>query len=99
MTQRFKHKARGFMYRHVPMMITCREFEDFVIAYLEGDLQPRQRTVFELHLKVCRDCRDYLAAYRRTVEVSKQAFDAPDDPVPGDVPDDLVKAIMAARDS
>ena len=85
------------MYRRMPMMISCREFEGFVIAYFEGELPRRQKAIFELHLKVCRECRDYLAAYRRTIEVSKRAFDRPDSNVPEEVPEDLIKAIMAAR--
>ena len=90
---------RGMMLKHMPLMITCRQFEDFVLAYLEGELADRQRYVFELHLKICPECRDYLAAYQRTIEISKRAFEEPDQPVPDDVPEDLVKAILAARDA
>ena len=96
--KRLMRWMRGMMLRHMPGMITCRELEAFILAYLEGDLPQRQRFVFELHLKVCRECRDYLAAYRRTIEVSKRAFEHPEDPVPEEVPEDLVKAILAARD-
>ena len=88
---------RGMMLRHMPFMITCRQLEDFLLAYLEGELPERQRFVFELHLKLCPECRDYLAAYRRSVEVSKRAFEDPDRPVPDAVPEDLVKAVLAAR--
>ena len=96
--QRLMRWLRAMMLNRMPLMITCREFEDFILAYLEGELPERKRFVFELHLKVCRDCRDYLAAYRRTMEVSKRAFAQPDDPVPEAVPEDLVKAILAARE-
>ena len=95
--ERLTRRVRGLMYRHVPMMISCREFEDFVISYMEGDLPRGKRTVFEFHLKVCRECREYLAAYKRTIEVSRRAFAEPDEAVPDDVPEDLVKAILAAR--
>lgn len=90
---------RGMMQKHMPLMITCQQFEDFILAYLEGELPKRQQFVFELHLKICLECRDYLAAYRRTVEVSKRAFEEPEQPVPDEVPEDLVKAILAARDA
>ena len=89
---------RGMMLKHMPLMITCREFEGFILAYLEGELPERQRFVFDLHLKVCRECRDYLAAYKRTIEVSRQAFEDPDEPVPDEVPEDLVKAVLTAKD-
>jgi anti-sigma factor RsiW len=90
-------KAKGLMFRNIPMMINCREFEDFMIDYFEGSLPKQQRRVFEFHLKVCRECRDYLAAYRRTIEVSKHVFADADAQVPDDVPEDLVRAILDAR--
>ncbi len=95
--QRSMRWMRGMMLKHMPLMITCRQFEDFILAYLEGELPEKQRFVFELHLKVCRECRDYLAAYRRTVEISKRVFENPDRAVPDEVPEDLVKAVLDAR--
>ena len=64
---------KGMMLRHMPMMITCREFEDFILAYLEGELPERQRRQFDLHIRLCRECRDYLAAYRLSTELAKRA--------------------------
>ena len=90
---------RSMMLSHMPLMITCRQFEDFILAYLDGELPDKQKFIFELHLKICSDCRDYLAAYQRTIEISKRAFEKPDNPVPDDVPEDLVAAILAARDA
>ena len=97
--QRTVKWMRGMMLNHMPLMITCRQFEDFLLAYLEGELPDRQRFVFELHLKVCRECRDYLAAYRRTIEVSQRAVEDPDGLLPEAVPEDLVKAVLTARDA
>lgn len=99
MVSTIMRKAKGVMLNHFPMMITCQEFEAFMLDYLEGILPARQRFIFEFHLRVCRECRDYLAAYRRSVEVSKQAFADGDAPVPSDVPEDLIQAILDARDS
>ena len=89
---------RGAMLRYMPLMITCRQFEDFMIDYLEGDLPGRQVFVFELHLKVCGECRGYMAAYKRAVEVATRAEETIRDEVelPA-VPEDLVKAIIASR--
>ena len=95
----FIRRMRGLMLRHMPLMITCRKFEDFILAYLEDELPERQHFVFELHTKVCRECRDYLGAYRRTMEISKRAFRQEDDPISDEVPEDLVKAVLAAKDS
>lgn len=89
---------KGLMLRHVHKMITCAEFESFVLQYLDGDLPEKQRYVFELHLKLCRECREYLAAYRRSMEITEAVLTRPDAPVPGDVPEDLVRAILDARE-
>jgi len=78
-------------------MITCKEFDDFVLGYLEGDLPVRQRSRFELHMRLCRECRQYLQAYQRTVEVGRAAFSSPGDRIPDDVPENLIKAILEAR--
>ncbi|MDJ0949691.1 MAG: zf-HC2 domain-containing protein [Alphaproteobacteria bacterium] len=81
----------------MPLMLTCREVEAFLIDYLEGTLPRAQRAVFDLHLRMCRECRDYLAAYRKSVELGRAAFARPEDPVGPEVPEDLVKAILDAR--
>lgn len=87
-------RLKGTMLKHVPGMITCREFEDFIMDYLEGELPERQEKLFERHLRVCRECREYLAAYERTVDVGKAALGPDYEPVPDDVPDDLIKAVL-----
>lgn len=90
-------KAKGTLFRRGPMMMTCAEFEAFILDYLSGRLSTRQTRIFSLHLLLCRECRDYLEAYRRTLALEKAAFRTPTAPLPADVPEDLVKAILAAR--
>lgn len=94
---RLKQKLKGAMLKWLPGMLTCVQFEDFLIEYMEGDMAQRQRTVFEFHIRICRECRDYMAAYKRTIEVAGRAYDNAASPVPDEVPEDLVKAILAAR--
>ena len=77
--------------------MTCREFTDFISDYLAGDLPAGQRASFDNHLVVCDNCRRYLAQYRQSIELGREAFEDPDSAVPGNVPDDLVAAILAAR--
>jgi anti-sigma factor RsiW len=74
--------------------VTCREFADFVMSYLDGELDPIQRRPFEEHLANCADCVRYLREYRATVRVGPLAYG---DDLPADVPEDLVKAILDAR--
>ena len=77
--------------------MTCREFADFMMDYLSDELSPESRTLFEHHLSVCINCQRYLASYRETVKLGKRAFEDDDANVPSQVPEDLIKAILAAR--
>jgi hypothetical protein len=81
----------------LPMMLSCAEFESFVLDYFEGALSARQYAVFKMHLMVCRDCKSYLAAYERSVAMGKEVFKEPYTPVPDDMPEDLIQAILAAK--
>lgn len=91
-----RRRLHGKIFK-LPLMITCSEFESFILAYLEDDLAPRQKFVFELHLKMCRECRDYLALYRASLDLAKGALDKDNDHLEEDIPEDLVKAVLAAR--
>jgi anti-sigma factor RsiW len=77
--------------------VTCREFADFMMDYLSNELAAESRTQFEYHLSLCINCRKYLRCYEETVKLGKRAFDDEDSALPADVPNDLVKAILAAR--
>jgi anti-sigma factor RsiW len=77
--------------------MTCREFADFIMDYTSGEVSPDVRRDFETHLTRCPNCQKYLAGYRQTIALGRRAFDDDDGELPGDVPEDLVKAIMAAR--
>jgi anti-sigma factor RsiW len=78
-------------------MITCRELIDFLDRHIDGDLSPGEKTEFERHLAVCPPCRSYLETYRETIRLGKAAYASPEAAPPDDVPEDLVKAILAAR--
>ena len=75
--------------------MTCREFAEFLDAYLRGELAPAERDEFERHLVVCVACVNYMAGYRETVRLAQLAF--ADEALPDDVPEDMVRAILAAR--
>jgi anti-sigma factor RsiW len=78
-------------------MITCRELVDFLNDYLDGALPPRRRAEFERHLEACPECVSYLESYRETIRLGKRAFATDAKALPADVPEELVKAILAAR--
>jgi anti-sigma factor RsiW len=77
--------------------MTCREFIDFLMEFLNGELTPEQSAQFEAHLAECPDCVNYLHSYEDTVRLGRAAFDKLDAPLPEGIPDDLVQAILLAR--
>ncbi len=81
----------------MPRDLTCREFIEFLLAWREGELPEEERRVFDQHLARCPYCADYLRSYEATIQLGRGAFCEPDEPVPDEVPDELVSAILAAR--
>jgi anti-sigma factor RsiW len=65
------------------------------MEYLSGELPALERVAFEEHIEECPDCKAYLATYEETIRLSKVACRDVD--VPIDVPEDLVRAVVAAR--
>lgn len=76
--------------------MTCRELDDFLLDYVGGDLPEDVRREFDSHLRVCPACVDYVQTYRVSIRIGKAAF-AGDGEVPAEVPEELVRAILAAR--
>ena len=78
--------------------MTCRDVNEFLMSYLDDELDRAQKDEFEAHLALCEDCVRYLETYRRTVELGRDAFTRAEDPAEGVVPERLVRAIIAARE-
>jgi anti-sigma factor RsiW len=76
--------------------VTCREFLDFLADYLAGEVPPESRARFDAHLAACPPCVTYLRTYEQTIALGKAAC-ADDGGVPADVPEELVRAVLAAR--
>lgn len=74
--------------------MTCREFADFLLSYVEDELAPHARAEFDDHLAVCPDCVRYLRQYLDTIAAAPAAFT---DDAFAHVPDALVSAILACR--
>jgi anti-sigma factor RsiW len=77
--------------------MTCFEFTEFLMAYLDGELPPEQHAQFQEHMDRCPPCVRYLHSYRLTVRLGREAFADPDAAVSDDVPEELVRAVLAAR--
>lgn len=78
-------------------MLTCKEFDEFMLDYLEGGLPVWQKYICWLHVKMCRECAYFIQQYQRVVKLEQTAFDSPDAQVPDSVPEELVKAALAYR--
>ena len=75
--------------------MTCRDFTGFLLDYVEGELQGDTRRRFDEHMAICPDCVQYLQHYTETIKAGRLAMA---DDLPADVPDELVSAILRARD-
>jgi anti-sigma factor RsiW len=77
--------------------VNCRECAEFLADYLAGDLATEVRTTFERHLARCPNCVSYLEQYKTTIRAGQAAL--ADDPAAAraDFPEELVRAILAAR--
>ena len=79
--------------------LTCRDFVEVIMAFLDGELDTAQRACFYAHMNACPACVCYLDSYKTTVALGKSICEPEelDGPVPGDVPEELVQAVLAAR--
>jgi anti-sigma factor RsiW len=75
----------------------CRELAEFLYDYVNGDLAAEQRTHFEFHLGKCGNCHEYLVQYQMTITAGRIACGEMSDELPKNIPEDLVKAVLAAR--
>ena len=74
--------------------MTCQQLIEFIGRYRDDELSREERTEFDRHLAGCESCLAYLKTYEQTVLLAKASAD---DPVPDDVPESLVRAILSAR--
>ena len=82
---------------HSKPSMTCHEVIDFLMTYIDGELTPAQRNEFDRHLGVCPSCVNYIDSYKATIRIGKAALADTDDSATGAVPEELIKAIRAAR--
>lgn len=78
--------------------LTCREFIEFLWQYLSEELSLEERGRFDDHLTRCDPCVRYLRSYQETIKIGKAAFTPTDDPVPAEVPEELIQAILSSRE-
>lgn len=78
-------------------MTNCRELIEFLDDYVADALAPSVRAAFEEHLARCPYCRDYLKTYRDSIQLAKFAVADRAEHVRETIPEELVRAVVAAR--
>jgi hypothetical protein len=94
-----EHRCPSGMGNH----LTCREIAEFLLGYLERELDEQVLAEFDTHLHRCPPCEVYLETYRETVELvrrcGKRECDEADKAKWQKPPEDLVQAILKAKQS
>lgn len=80
-------------------LMSCRELIEFLDAYVADEVEAPRRAEFERHLELCEACRAYLDSYRAAIRLGRAALEAHDGDVPEACPEELVRAVLAARRS
>ncbi len=76
--------------------MTCRDFADLLAHHADDALAAGAQQRCDDHMAICADCVQYLRHYTETVAACRLAV--ADEPA-ADVPEDLVRAILRARDA
>ena len=90
-------RAAAVTLRRALFGMTCREVAEFLRAHLDGELPSRERRAFRRHLFWCRACVAYVVSYRETIRLARAIGEPDPDEAPEPIPEDLVRAILAAR--
>jgi len=77
--------------------MNCREFVDFLMTYLDGELEEGPARVFEEHMRLCPPCLVYLDTYKDTIRLGQAACRDELERSLEEPPEQLVRAILAAR--
>lgn len=67
--------------------VVCRQLVEMVTDYLEGDLDPVERTAVRAHLEQCGHCQGYVEQVRRMLELTVRT----DEPV--EIPAELLDTL------
>lgn len=90
-------QTKAILMRYMPMMVTCREADQFIDDYLSDELPRKQRLVFEWHVRLCTGCKNYLDRYRRSIGMCRENFYDTDEDNEEEIPEQIIKGIIAAK--
>ncbi|MFN0247073.1 MAG: anti-sigma factor family protein [Kofleriaceae bacterium] len=69
-------------------MSSCKQITEIVTDYLEGRMGLADRVRFQMHLGMCKHCREHVRQMKTTIAVLGKL---PDEPSPEDARDELRK--------
>jgi predicted anti-sigma-YlaC factor YlaD len=72
--------------------MTCRDACSYLPEHLAGDMPADMVDEFDAHHAECANCRAFLDQYRQAIQLGREALQ---NGLATDVPEDLVRAIMA----
>jgi hypothetical protein len=55
-------------------LFNCQQLVDFCLEFLDGSLSEDEQRMFRNHLGHCCECVSFFETYKRTPEVSREAF-------------------------
>ncbi|MBC8366831.1 zf-HC2 domain-containing protein [bacterium] len=74
---------------------SCKDLARVLYDYIDDELSDSEKRSIDMHLLVCKDCRNYLKTYRDTIQMVRKI---PDTPMPQDFSDyleDLLRKRLA----
>ena len=83
------------MTQYVPGMLTCKEVDNFLYDFHEGQLSYAEKIKFKLHLSMCTECKAYVRGYKNTIRISQAGFTKPE-PMES-IPEELIEVILKSR--
>jgi hypothetical protein len=55
-------------------VFNCQQIVDFCLEFLDESLNEEERRLFVSHLGACGECVSFFETYKRTPEISREAF-------------------------
>lgn len=97
--QPLRWRIQHWLENVIPGLLTCREFEETLDAYLDGELSSVAQRMVELHIRTCPLCKRYLRAYDKARRLAVDALTYSENKTLDTIPEDLVQAIVAAHEA
>lgn len=47
----------------------CENYVNLMSDYIEGDLSPSEREIFDQHFEGCQNCRDFFRSFKSSLEL------------------------------